>query len=183
MFSLFPMPAHPIRLAATVALLILSPSVASADEEEKVTDPSSAQEQYELGRKYHRGEGVATDSEVMRGRIAADFSRVTDEVLAAGAGTVVWVKAPLPNPLWLSRGTEQEQPERHAVLHAVMDSIAAERPADVYVVDLLDYFDERGFTSDVDLRPDGVHITPEAAQAIAADFLGEQMIRAALDLS
>lgn len=49
-----------IRLAATVALLILSSVFAPADEG-KVTNPSSAQEQYELGRKYHRGEGVATD--------------------------------------------------------------------------------------------------------------------------
>ena len=63
-----------------------------------------------------------------------------------------------------------------------MDEIAASHPGDVYVVDLLEYFDEVGYTDDVDLRPDGVHVTPEAAETIAADFLGEQMIRAALDL-
>jgi lysophospholipase L1-like esterase len=89
---------------------------------------------------------------------------------------------PIPNPLWFSRGTAQEQPARHAVLHEVMDELAAANPGDVYVVDLLEYFDEVGYTDDVDLRPDGVHVTPEAAETIAADFLGEQMIRAALDL-
>ncbi len=91
-------------------------------------------------------------------------------------------KAPLPNPLWFSRGTAQEQPARHDVLHEVMAELAAERPGDVYVVDLIEYFDDAGITTDVDTRPDGVHVTPEAAQSIAENFLGEQMVRAALDL-
>jgi lysophospholipase L1-like esterase len=103
-------------------------------------------------------------------------------LLASGAASVVWVKAPLPNPLWLSRGTAQEHPERHAVLHDVMDEVAEAHPGDVHVVDLLAYFDEAGYSTDIELRPDGVHVTPEAAQAIATDFLGEQLIRAALDL-
>jgi peptidoglycan/LPS O-acetylase OafA/YrhL len=135
-----------------------------------------------LDRRWDAGNGFATDTDEMRARLRFDFTRVTDELLAQGAGAVVWVKAPIPNPLWLSRGTEQEQPARHAVLHEAMDEIAAMRPGDVYVVDLLGYFDEAGYADDVDLRPDGVHVTPETAEQIAADFLGEQMIRAALDL-
>jgi hypothetical protein len=135
-----------------------------------------------LDRRWDGGEGVSTESDEMRNRLLFDFTRVTDEVLAAGAGAVVWVKAPIPNPLWFSRGTEQEQPARHAVLHSVMDEVAASRPGDVYVVDLLGYFDEAGYTDDVDRRPDGVHVTPEAAEEIATDFLGEQLVRAALDL-
>ena len=135
-----------------------------------------------LDRRWDAGAGFATDTDEMRARLRFDFTRVTDELLAEGAGAVVWVKAPIPNPLWFSRGTEQEQPARHEVLHDVMDEIAVTHPGDVYVVDLLGYFDEMGYTDDVDLRPDGVHVTPEAAEAIAVDFLGEQMIRAALDL-
>jgi len=135
-----------------------------------------------LDRRWDAGDGFATETDEMRARLRFDFTRVTDELLAGGAGAVVWVKAPIPNPLWFSRGTAQEQPARHAVLHEVMDEIAADNPGDVYVVDLLDYFDEVGYTDDVDLRPDGVHVTSEAAETIAADFLGEQMIRAALDL-
>ncbi len=135
-----------------------------------------------LDHRWDAGDGFATETDEMRARLLFDFTRVTDELLAEGAGAVVWVKAPIPNPLWFSRGTEQEQPARHAVLHEVMDEIAANHPGDVYVIDLLEYFDEVGYTDDVDLRPDGVHVTPEAAETIAADFLGEQMIRAALDL-
>jgi hypothetical protein len=47
-----------IRSAVTAVLTIVLAVFVSADET-KVTNPSSAQEQYELGRKYHRGEGVA----------------------------------------------------------------------------------------------------------------------------
>lgn len=135
-----------------------------------------------LDRRWDGGDGFATETDEMRARLRFDFTRVTDALLAEGAGAVVWVKAPIPNPLWLSRGTAQEQPARHAVLHEVMEEVVAANPGEVYVVDLLEYFDDAGYTDDVDLRPDGVHVSPEAAQIIATDFLGEQMIRAALDL-
>ncbi|MFK7919951.1 MAG: acyltransferase family protein [Ilumatobacter sp.] len=135
-----------------------------------------------LDHRWDDGDGFATDSDEMQRRLRADFARVTDDVLAAGAGSVVWVKAPIPNPLWFSRGTAQEQPDRHAVLHEVMDELAAQRPGDVYVVDLLAHFDAAGITTDVDTRPDGVHVSPTASQALAEQFLGEQLVRAALDL-
>lgn len=135
-----------------------------------------------LDHRWDDGDGFAPDSEELRSRLLFDFTQTTDAALANGASSVVWVKAPLPNPLWLSRDTAQERPERHAVLHDVMDEIAESRPDDVYVIDLLGYFDDVGYSTDTDVRPDGVHVTPEAAQVIATDFLGEQLIRAALDL-
>jgi peptidoglycan/LPS O-acetylase OafA/YrhL len=135
-----------------------------------------------LDHRWDDGDGFATDSVEMRERLRTDFGVITDAVLAAGAGSVVWVEAPIPNPLWFSRGTAQEQPARHDILHEVMAELAAERPGDVYVVDLIEYFDDARITTDVDTRPDGVHVTPEAAQSIAENFLGEQMVRAALDL-
>lgn len=133
-----------------------------------------------LDHRYDDGDG--SDPATLRDTIKADFAQVTDEALFNGAGAVVWIKAPLPDPLWLARGTDQEQPDRHAVLHSVMDEIAAERPDDVYVIDLIDYFADAGLTSDVDARPDGVHLTPDAATDVAAEHLGELLVRAALDL-
>ena len=73
-----------------------------------------------LDHRWDDGDGFATDSVEMRERLRLDFETITDEVLAAGAGSVVWVEAPIPNPLWFSRGTAQEQPARHDVLHEVM---------------------------------------------------------------
>lgn len=131
----------------------------------------------------HRyGDGDGADPATLRDTIKSDFAQVTDEALFNGAASVVWIKAPIPDPLWFSRGTDQEQPDRHAVLHSVMDEVAAERPGDVYVVDLVEYFDEVGLTDDVDARPDGVHLTPDAATDIVTDHLGELLVRAALDL-
>lgn len=135
-----------------------------------------------LDHRWDGGDGFATETDEMRNRLRTDFGQVTNELLAAGAGSVVWVKAPIPNPLWFSRGTAQEQPARHAVLHEVMDELAAARPGEVYVVDLLGHFDDVGIATDVDTRPDGVHVSPEASLALAEGFLGEQMLRAALDL-
>jgi hypothetical protein len=136
-----------------------------------------------LDHRWDDGDGLSPESEELRSRLLFDFTQTTDALLASGAASVVWVKAPLPNPFWLSRGTAQERPERHAVLHDVMDEVAEAHPGDVHVVDLLAYFDEAGYSTDIELRPDGVHVTPEGAQTIATDFLGEQLIRAALDLT
>jgi hypothetical protein len=103
--------------------------------------------------------------------------------LAGGAESVIWVKAPIPDPLWLPRIDVQEQPERHMALHEVMDQIAASHPGDVYAVDLLGYFDESGYSTDQAVRPDGIHVDPDASAQIADEFLGEQVVRAALERS
>ena len=134
-----------------------------------------------LDHRYDDGDGA--DPAAMRDRIAADFARVTDEALFNGAGAVAWIEAPLPNPLWFSRGSDQEQPDRHAVLHSVMEELAAERPGSVHVIDLRAHFDEAGLSDDREVRPDGVHVTPDAATDIVASYLGEQLVRAALDLT
>jgi hypothetical protein len=61
-----------------------------------------------------------------------------------------------------------------------MDRVAADLPGRVTVVDLPAWLDEQGLTLDRAARPDGVHWSTEAAARIARDFLGEQLVRAAL---
>ena len=134
-----------------------------------------------LDHRWDDGPGLATTTDEMHARLLFDYTRATEDLLAGGAESVVWVKAPIPDPFWLPRFELQEQPERHAALHDVMDEVAANHPGDVYVVDLLEYFDEQGLTLDRDVRPDGIHVSPEAADQIATDYLGEQLVRAALD--
>lgn len=132
-----------------------------------------------LDRRFDGGEGL--EPAAMRPFIADSFSALTDELLRRGAATVVWVNVPVPNPFWMSLGTQQEQPQRHAVLDSVMAEIADTRP-NVEVVDLRSYFAEKGLDDDTDVRPDGLHVDPDAATEIATDFLGEQLVRAALGL-
>ena len=117
---------------------------------------------------------------VFRERLQADYEAITDRLLAAGAGSVAWVKPPIPNILWQDLGTGQEEPERHAVLGEVLDSIASERPDDVGVVDLRTWLEESGRAEIREVRPDGVHFDPVAAVAVATDWLGERLIRIAV---
>jgi hypothetical protein len=48
------------------------------------------------------------------------------------------------------------------------------------VVDLAGWLDQAGLTDDRDIRPDGVHFDPDAAHTVAAQFLGERLVRIAL---
>jgi hypothetical protein len=113
-------------------------------------------------------------------RIEADFRTITTSLLDAGATHVVWVREPIPNVFWWSSGQAQEDPARHAVLYAAMDRIADDMPGRVTVVDLPSWLDQQGLTDDHEARPDGVHWSADAAARIAREFLGEQLVRAAL---
>lgn len=113
-------------------------------------------------------------------RLAIDFAAVTDDLLAAGSGSVAWIRPPIPNVLWMNQGTGQEDPARHAVTAAIYDDLATTRAGDVGVIALDDWLIDEGLDDDESVRPDGVHWDPEAALRIAEEFLGERIIRVAL---
>jgi hypothetical protein len=115
-------------------------------------------------------------------RIAADYRAITTDLLDVGAGSIAWISAPLPNVQWMYQGTGQEDPARHAVVHAAIGDIVAAQRGDVYVIGLDEWLDASGLAEDRDVRPDGVHWAPPAAADIAEQFLGEQLIRAALGM-
>jgi peptidoglycan/LPS O-acetylase OafA/YrhL len=125
------------------------------------------------------GEVVPTDPEY-RERIVGDVAEVSDRLGAGGAGKVVWVREPIPNVYWWGSGQAQEDPTRHAEIYAAMDAVADSSGGDVVVVDLPDWLHEQGLDVDQAARPDGVHWSPEASLRIADEYLGEQLIRAAL---
>ena len=113
-------------------------------------------------------------------RMAADYAALTDGLLAAGAGSVAWIRPPIPNVWWMNQGTGQEDPARHAVANAIYDQLAAAQPFDVGVVPLDTWLVEEGLDDDESVRPDGVHWKPEASLRIAEEYLGERIIRIAL---
>ena len=115
-------------------------------------------------------------------RIRTDLAAITDRLLDAGAGRVVWVREPIPNVFWWSSGQTQEDPARHAVMYAAMDEIASARPDRVTVVDLPTWLESQGLDTDRVARPDGVHWAPDASARIAREYLGEQLVRAALGI-
>ncbi|MFN6120349.1 MAG: acyltransferase family protein [Actinomycetes bacterium] len=113
-------------------------------------------------------------------RMRTDLASVTQRLLDAGAGRVVWIRQPVPNVFWWSSGQAQEDPARHAVLTGAMELAAAADPARVRVVDLSAWLTASGYDTDQDARPDGVHWSPEAATRIAGDFLGAALVWAAV---
>ncbi|MEX2627676.1 MAG: SGNH/GDSL hydrolase family protein, partial [Ilumatobacteraceae bacterium] len=135
-----------------------------------------------LDHRWEPGEQFSPLDPELRAAIERDFATVTDRLLDEGVGTVAWVMQPVPNPLWLDLGQTQSEPERHQVLYATMRELAAERPGRVEVVDLAGWLDATGYATDADLRPDGVHWTPEASTRLADEYLGEQLVRVALGL-
>ena len=125
------------------------------------------------------GELVPTDP-AYRERIVGDVADVSDRLGAAGSGKVVWVREPIPNVYWWGSGQAQEDPTRHAEIYDAMDAAAGSSGGRVVVVDLPGWLHEQGLDVDQAARPDGVHWSPEASLRIADEYLGEQLIRAAL---
>jgi hypothetical protein len=113
-------------------------------------------------------------------RMAVDYTTVTDDLLAAGAGSVAWIRPPIPNVWWMNQGTGQEDPARHAVANTIYDELAASRPGEVGVVALDTWLISAGLDDDESVRPDGVHWDPDAALRIVEEYLGERIIRIAL---
>jgi hypothetical protein len=64
----------------------------------------------------------------------------------------------------------------------VMDGLAANNPK-IDVIDLASWLEQEGIDVDPDARPDGVHWDPAYATAIAEDFLGEELVRSAVELT
>lgn len=116
-------------------------------------------------------------------RLDADVALLTDSLLAAGAGSVAWIRPPIPNIWWMSRGGGQEDPTWHAVTNAAYDRVSTERPGEVSVIALDDWIVEQGLDDDETVRPDGVHWDPAAAERIAEEYLGERVVRVAIGLA
>lgn len=115
-------------------------------------------------------------------RVSADFTELSRRFLDAGTSQVVWLEMPTSDVDWAPDVIAQEDPRRHAVLHRAMASAASSLPGRISVLDFDGWFAEQGLDVDREVRPDGVHPTPESAEVIARDFLGEQLVRIALGL-
>jgi peptidoglycan/LPS O-acetylase OafA/YrhL len=133
-----------------------------------------------VDHRWDGGDGQTPLDTEFATRLADGYTAETDALLSLGAGSVAWIVPPVPNVWWGNQGTGQEDPARHAVLRSVIDGIAASYPGRVGVVDLRKWLEDTGSADDHDVRPDGVHLDPAAAQRIAEEFLGERLIRVAL---
>jgi len=114
-----------------------------------------------------------------RARLDHDYEAIVEDVLAAGAGSVALVAHPIPDPFWLDQGHGQSDPARHAIIYDVHRQ-TAESFGRAETVAFAEWFTERGFDADQEVRPDGIHVTPDAAAMIASEFLGWELVSIAL---
>jgi hypothetical protein len=112
--------------------------------------------------------------------MATSLAALTDGLLALGVPRIAWVNGPVPTPSPLAPVDAQSEPARYAVLHRIIDGIAADRPGQVSVIDLEGWLEGSPMLTDPAVRPDHVHFTTEAATTIANEFLGQALLRAAL---
>jgi hypothetical protein len=80
---------------------------------------------------------------------------------------------------WDPHTSAYEDPERFTIQRAAIEAAAAAHPA-IRIVDLSGWAADAGILLDHAARPDGLHWAPEAAAKIAEEWLGQQLIDAAL---
>lgn len=133
-----------------------------------------------LDRRWEDGVVFGPDDPEYRTRLVDTYTALVDDLVASGAARVALIRQPVSNSWWRGGSLGEDDPRRHAVLGDVYDEVAAARPEVVRVVDLAAWFTEAGLDTDREARPDGIHLAPEAATSIASEYLGEQLIRAAV---
>lgn len=136
-----------------------------------------------VDQRFPGTEALAPTDDEYRQRIRDGFADATANVLDAGAPKVVWLAEPTSDPYWNPVVSPQEDPARHEVLHQAMRELAAADPARVAVADLGWWLTESGMASDHAARPDGVHLTAEAAEEVSTRWLGPVALGAALSAS
>jgi hypothetical protein len=115
-------------------------------------------------------------------RLTTSYRDLVGALVDAGVPRIVWVEPPVPNPLWMSRGDAQADPARYDVVASAVASIEAEVPQ-LRTLPLAEWHASSGLDTDKEIRPDGVHWTPDVSRLISEDYLGEQVVRAALGLA
>lgn len=109
------------------------------------------------------------------------YRAVVGGLADAGVSSIVWIEPPTPNPLWMSRDAPQADPARYEVVEGVVADLQEEFPQ-LRILPFAAWHAAEGLDDDKEIRPDGVHWTPDVSRLISENYLGEQVIRAALGL-
>ena len=127
-----------------------------------------------LGRVWRADEGALLPADPRYAqRLAADYETVAKQLLNAGVRHILWVEPPLPSDLWPQAKINPIRPIDWAVFLGTIDGQAKLHP-EVQVVRLDQWMAEH--EPDGSWRPDGLHLTLDAATTVADQFLGPLLI-------
>ena len=122
-----------------------------------------------------------TDGE-FRQRLDADYAAFFEQLVAAGAGRVVWLRPPTSS---YDTGGGEEKVDRsfvdgsQQVVEAAVTQQATRFPAVVTTLDFAGWFTASPLSADSDARPDGTHLTVDAAAVVAEEWLGPALVASA----
>jgi hypothetical protein len=91
----------------------------------------------------------------------------------------VWIRQPDTDPYWLGEPNPFTDPELIGIREDVIRETIAERPERAQLLDLRAWMEANGLALDHEARPDGLHFAPDAALAVATEWLGPQLVLAA----
>jgi len=133
-------------------------------------------------RIWSEEEGVLTPFDDLHfERMTESYNNFTDNLIELGVPNIVWIAPPVPNDYW--QVPEMDELERWDVLRDLLLTIEENNPDRVTVVDLDDWMNRSGYTTDPEWRPDGTHLTEDSALNLVDEFLGPLLVRLALGAS
>lgn len=113
-----------------------------------------------------------------RTRLRDDYAAFAATLREAGVAHVVWVVPPHPSERWLQSIFDPISEQEWAAYVGTIEAEAAKDPERVRVV-RLDEWMKANEPSDGSMRPDGLHLTPDAAAVVMDRFMGAVVLAAA----
>ena len=123
---------------------------------------------------------IAPSDPRFRQRLLDDYRAMADNLIAAGVHQIVWVHAPNPAAAFQGEQRKMRDPARYRVQFDVIDEVASERPEVITALALHDWMAGQDLIRNTDLRPDGMHLTPDAAHWVTDVYLAGWTVSAAL---
>ena len=115
-----------------------------------------------------------------RDRLLLDYTAMADRLAAAGVPRIAWVLPPHPIAPFQGEQVKMLDPARYQVQFDVIDAVAAGAGGRVEVLDLRAWLEAMGGSTDGQLRPDGLHWSPEAGYWVAERYLAGSLVSIAL---
>lgn len=130
-------------------------------------------------REWSSEEGPLTPFDALfRQRMLDSYTALTNELLAQGVQSVVWIVPPVPIGQWPT--PELHDRDRYLVQHEVILELVNAKMGRVSAVDLDQWMTRGGHLDDDWWRPDGTHFSEEAALQLTTEYLGPRLVITAL---
>ncbi len=110
-------------------------------------------------------------------RVRRDYDAFSSAMRDVGVARMLWVVPPPPSARWMRSFVDPITHTEWATFVAIIEGVAASDPTRSTVVQLDDWM-RVNEPADGSMRPDGLHLTPTAADLVMRDFFGAELLSA-----